>query len=323
MKEKYDLSLDNRQVMSLLVGSLVVLGAVFVLGVVVGKQLGGSQQASAAPDLLTALDAQAQEHTRTQEQAALTFPDELVRRTPGALDAGSRTGDAPAVVTLELPVPRPAPSLAQLPARDDGDAAPADATDAEAPARDADATPGATALAAKAEPAKAEPVKVESVKVESVKVEVARAEAARPAPKAAEKVAAKAEPAKQAPAKPAPAKPALAKAPAPAPVVARAVASTAQPSATPARAAAPTGTSADGAFSLQLSASQSRAEADRFVAKLRERGYAPFIVQAAVEGKGTWYRVRMGRFGSKEAAARYLADFKRETRLDAFVTPTN
>lgn len=77
---------------------------------------------------------------------------------------------------------------------------------------------------------------------------------------------------------------------------------------------------ADGQWTLQLSAYQDKAEADHFAATLRDRGYAPFIVDAAVPGKGTWYRVRMGRFPSREAAGRYLADFKRETSLDAFVT---
>jgi cell division septation protein DedD len=74
-----------------------------------------------------------------------------------------------------------------------------------------------------------------------------------------------------------------------------------------------------GAFTLQLSASQSRDEADRFARRLRERGYAPYILKSEVSGKGTWYRVRMGSFPTKDAAQRYLADFKRETQLPAFV----
>ncbi|MGZ3459178.1 MAG: SPOR domain-containing protein, partial [Archangium sp.] len=74
-----------------------------------------------------------------------------------------------------------------------------------------------------------------------------------------------------------------------------------------------------GAFTLQLSAFQTRPEAERFAAKLRDRGYAPYIVSAEVPKKGTWYRVRMGSFPSKDAASRYLADFKRETQLQAFV----
>ncbi|NPC83128.1 SPOR domain-containing protein, partial [Pyxidicoccus fallax] len=78
-----------------------------------------------------------------------------------------------------------------------------------------------------------------------------------------------------------------------------------------------------GAFTLQLSAFQDRQEADRFAARLRDRGYAPYILAAEVPGKGTWYRVRMGSFATRDAASRYLADFKRETQLDAFVAGTN
>lgn len=75
----------------------------------------------------------------------------------------------------------------------------------------------------------------------------------------------------------------------------------------------------EGTFTLQLAASQDRAEADRFVARLRERGYAPYVVTAEVAGKGTFFRVRMGSFGDRAAAQRYLADFKRETKMDGFV----
>ena len=50
---------------------------------------------------------------------------------------------------------------------------------------------------------------------------------------------------------------------------------------------------------------------------------APFIVEANLPGKGVWFRVRMGRFPSRDAAGRYLADFKRETAIDAIVTGAN
>ena len=88
---------------------------------------------------------------------------------------------------------------------------------------------------------------------------------------------------------------------------------TAQPPVRPA-AVAP-----NGAYTLQLSAFQTREEADRFAAKLRGRGYAPYVVTAQLPGKGTWYRVRMGSFDSKDRAQHYLADFKRETQLQAIV----
>ncbi|HEY1086200.1 MAG TPA: SPOR domain-containing protein, partial [Archangium sp.] len=83
---------------------------------------------------------------------------------------------------------------------------------------------------------------------------------------------------------------------------------------------APENTAADGSWTVQLSAYQDRGEADRFAAGLRDKGYAPYIVEATIAGKGTWYRVRMGRFGSKDAASRYKEDFQRETAMNAIVT---
>lgn len=77
----------------------------------------------------------------------------------------------------------------------------------------------------------------------------------------------------------------------------------------------------DGAFTLQLAATQSRSEADHFVEAMRAKGFGPYVVEADVPGKGLWYRVRMGGFPTKEAAGRYLQDFRRETQVDAFVTP--
>ena len=73
MREKYDLSLDSRQVVSLLIGGIVVLGAVFVLGVLVGKKLAGTPRADHAPDLLTALDHKSDALERARATPPLTF----------------------------------------------------------------------------------------------------------------------------------------------------------------------------------------------------------------------------------------------------------
>jgi len=230
MKEKYDLSLDSRQVVSLLVAGIVVLGAVFVLGVLVGKKLAGSQRNDRAPDLLSALDQKSAALERARAAPALTFQEELTA------DAGATRAPAPkAVAEKKSDAP---PKAAEAKAD-----APKAASDKkpDTAAKPADAG----AIAARAAPA-----------------------AAAPAPKASD------------------------------------------------------GTVPSGAFTLQLGASQNRDDAERMVSRLREKGYAPYIVTAEVPGKGTFYRVRMGSFPTREAAGRYLEDFKRETKTEAFVAAT-
>lgn len=286
MKEKFDVSLDNRQIVSLLIAGIVVMGAVFVLGVVVGKKLAGNAEAAAAPDLLSALDANAQVLQEAQKEPPLTFQDELTRK------AASEPAPAPAKPAAA----KPAPAKPTAPT----------ATAAAAPA----------APAEKPAPAAEAPSALHSADEELA----ALAAVKKPAP-AAEKPAQAEKPAPVATPVPKPAAREVEEAPVP------------TRTATPvsgglkdaiARASQrPTEAVPGGAFTLQLSAFQTREEADRFVARLRDRGYAPYIVAAEVAGKGTWYRVRMGSFPSRDAASRYLADFKRETQLDAFVAGAN
>lgn len=47
---------------------------------------------------------------------------------------------------------------------------------------------------------------------------------------------------------------------------------------------------------------KSEEEARRLLEKLRQRGYAAYVEPIAIPDKGTWYRVRMGEFPSKEFA---------------------
>lgn len=57
LRRRFELSLDGKQVASIVVGALVVLGAVFVLGLSVGRQLAGrSAPAPRAENTLAALD---------------------------------------------------------------------------------------------------------------------------------------------------------------------------------------------------------------------------------------------------------------------------
>jgi DedD protein len=231
MKEKYDLSLDSRQVVSLLVAGIVVLGAVFVLGVLVGKKLAGSQRSDRAPDLLSALDQKSAALERARAAPTLTFQEELTA------DGGAARAAAP----------KPAPEKKL-----------------EAATKSAEAKADAAKAAGDRKPETAS----KPVDGGAIAVRTAPATAPAAAPKASD------------------------------------------------------GSVPNGAFTLQLGASQNRDDAERMVSRLREKGYAPYIVTAEVPGKGTFYRVRMGSFATREAAGRYLEDFKRETKTEAFVAAT-
>ena len=245
LKEKYELSLDNRQIVSITVASLVVLGGVFMLGVVVGKKLSAETAAIAQQptDLLGQLDRKTEALENMKADAALTFQDELTRKAPAPVVG------APVVA----PAPKPEPVVVAPPAPRVEDAS----------------VPEVAVVTPKPVPLPETP-RVDSVATRTVdggglKEAFGKVQAQRP----------------------------------------------------------PTETVADGSWTVQLSAYQDKTEADRFAAGLRDKGYAPFIVEASIPGKGTWYRVRMGRFPTRDAASRYLADFKRETSIDAIVTGTH
>lgn len=251
LKEKYELSLDNRQIVTITVASLIVLGGVFMLGVVVGKKLtveaaGTTQQQPA--DLLSQLDQKTDALENVKADAALTFQDELTRKTP------TLVAEAPVVKPVEKPAEQVKP--VEAPVVKPAEVAIGDPT--EAPSE---------------KPALPENPRVEAITTRTVDAGGAGLrEAFGKVQKAPE---------------------------------------------------APTPIANDGSWTVQLSAYQDRGEADRFADGLRNKGYAPYIVEANIPGKGTWFRVRMGRFGSKDQATRYMDDFRRETAMSAIVTTTN
>jgi cell division septation protein DedD len=66
---------------------------------------------------------------------------------------------------------------------------------------------------------------------------------------------------------------------------------------------------------LQLGASQKREEAEALARKVKSFG--PRVEEAEIPGKGRFFRIRVGRFDSKEAAEKAHADLKRETGVSS------
>jgi hypothetical protein len=232
LKEKYELSLDSRQIVTLTVTTLVVLGGVFVLGVVVGKKLANETQKLDQPaDILSAADRKTEALAQAEKAApALTFQEELTKKQ-----------------AEPVPPPEPPKNVIVLKPIE-----PVKVDEVQPPEPDLRTT-------VLPETPKSEPVATRTNDAGGLKEAFGKVQKA------------------------------------------------------------PEG-AADGSWTLQLSAYQDQGEAERFAAGLRDKGYAPYIVEASIAGKGTWFRVRMGRFGSKEAASTYLSDLKRETSLAGIVT---
>jgi DedD protein len=74
-----------------------------------------------------------------------------------------------------------------------------------------------------------------------------------------------------------------------------------------------------GRFTLQLSAFVEKEDAEQFLQKIQSAGYHPFLVQSDVPGRGIFYRVRVGDFASRKAAADAKSDFERKQHLIAYV----
>lgn len=62
------------------------------------------------------------------------------------------------------------------------------------------------------------------------------------------------------------------------------------------------GPARSGEYTIQVSSYQSLEEARAYSSVLTRKGYRPFVVAAEIAGKGTWYRVRIGRFSLEDAA---------------------
>jgi cell division protein FtsN len=76
-----------------------------------------------------------------------------------------------------------------------------------------------------------------------------------------------------------------------------------------------------GEFTLQIAALDDRNQAVALAAQMEKKGFKTHISTAQVPGKGTKYRVRIGRFKTKEEADAFREDYLRKEKGPCFVTP--
>ncbi|HEY1586958.1 MAG TPA: SPOR domain-containing protein [Polyangia bacterium] len=72
-------------------------------------------------------------------------------------------------------------------------------------------------------------------------------------------------------------------------------------------------------FTLQLSAFPDKDDAEEFMRKIQSAGYKPFLVASEIPGKGIFFRVRVGDYGSRQAAVDAKTEFEKKQRIIAYV----
>lgn len=66
----------------------------------------------------------------------------------------------------------------------------------------------------------------------------------------------------------------------------------------------------EGRFAVQVVSTKERKEAEDLASRLKGKGYAAVVSESKVEGKGTWFRVRVGKRLSRTAAEELAARLK-------------
>ena len=80
----------------------------------------------------------------------------------------------------------------------------------------------------------------------------------------------------------------------------------------PANAAADRPLDNTGNVTIQAASLKDLSEADAMVKRLKDRGYPAYKTIAVVPGKGIWFRIRVGRYNSRESAGDVVGKLKKE-----------
>jgi DedD protein len=112
MKERFELALDAKQVIAVLLGSLVILGGVFVLGVSVGRQAFAAvaQPVAAPKDALARLD----EPLPAREEAPPELKAHQALTDARSIDQMLPVPQVKATTVAIAPAPPPAPGLEKV-----------------------------------------------------------------------------------------------------------------------------------------------------------------------------------------------------------------
>lgn len=76
----------------------------------------------------------------------------------------------------------------------------------------------------------------------------------------------------------------------------------------------------NGKYSIQVGSYPHASEANRMLDRWKNKGYPAYVMIADIPERGKWYRVRIGGFGSRDDASRYLKEFQTsENASEAYI----
>lgn len=73
-------------------------------------------------------------------------------------------------------------------------------------------------------------------------------------------------------------------------------------------------------FTIQTGSYPDKSMAEDEVRAMKKRGYAAFLVQSEIPDKGTWYRVRVGSFSTRQPAEKLAAELKSKEGISSLIT---
>lgn len=75
----------------------------------------------------------------------------------------------------------------------------------------------------------------------------------------------------------------------------------------------------EGEYTLQVISYDSRDQARAFARRLRAKGHKAFVARAEIEGRGVYFRVRIGPFDKRHKARAYRADFEAQEGMNTYI----
>jgi cell division septation protein DedD len=74
-------------------------------------------------------------------------------------------------------------------------------------------------------------------------------------------------------------------------------------------------------WAIQVAATQDQIQGDQLVERLEQMGFSAYIVKATIPDKGTWFRIRVGGYSSREMAEADIERLKNKKFSPLIVSP--